>query len=95
MNDLIERRRRLLGPNVPTFYETPVHIVRGEGVWLWDVSGRRYLDCYNNVAHVGIFVCNLNFISGTKIASRITTINHRLLLLLLRLRLCVVGRRAL
>ena len=53
MNDLIERRRRLLGPNVPTFYETPVHIVRGEGVWLWDASGRRYLDCYNNVAHVG------------------------------------------
>ncbi len=47
------RRERLLGPNVPTFYETPVHIVRGEGVWLFDAEGRRYLDCYNNVAHVG------------------------------------------
>lgn len=47
------RRARLLGPNVPTFYETPVHLVRGEGVWLWDAEGRRYLDCYNNVAHVG------------------------------------------
>ncbi|MBS0564128.1 MAG: aminotransferase class III-fold pyridoxal phosphate-dependent enzyme [Proteobacteria bacterium] len=51
--DLIERRRRLLGPNVPTFYDEPVHIVRGEGVWLYDADGRRYLDCYNNVAHVG------------------------------------------
>jgi 4-aminobutyrate aminotransferase-like enzyme len=50
---LLERRARLMGPNVPTFYQTPVHIVRGEGVWLWDASGRRYLDCYNNVAHVG------------------------------------------
>lgn len=52
-NDLTARRARLLGPNVPTFYERPVHIVRGEGVWLWDAECRRYLDCYNNVAHLG------------------------------------------
>jgi 4-aminobutyrate aminotransferase-like enzyme len=51
--DLIARRARLLGPNVPTFYDDPVHIVRGEGVWLWDAAGRRYLDCYNNVPHLG------------------------------------------
>lgn len=50
---LAERRARLMGPNVPTFYRTPVHIVRGEGVWLWDADGKRYLDAYNNVAHVG------------------------------------------
>ncbi|MEM6825972.1 MAG: aminotransferase class III-fold pyridoxal phosphate-dependent enzyme [Pseudomonadota bacterium] len=50
---LLDRRARLLGPNVPTFYDEPVHLVRGEGVWLWDAEGRRYLDCYNNVPHVG------------------------------------------
>jgi 4-aminobutyrate aminotransferase-like enzyme len=53
MSDLIARRRALLGPNVSTFYAEPVHVVRGEGVWLWDADGRRYLDCYNNVPHVG------------------------------------------
>lgn len=55
MNDteLTEKRRALLGPNVSTFYRRPVHIVRGEDVWLWDADGRRYLDCYNNVPHVG------------------------------------------
>ncbi len=47
------RRARLLGPNVPTFYRQPPEIVRGEGVWLWDSEGRRYLDAYNNVPHVG------------------------------------------
>lgn len=52
-SDLMARRARFLGPNVPTFYERPVHIVRGQGVWLWDAEGRRYLDCYNNVAHLG------------------------------------------
>lgn len=53
MVDLMERRRALLGPNMSTFYDEPVHIVRGEGVWLWDAEGRKYLDCYNNVPHVG------------------------------------------
>lgn len=53
MPDLMQRRRNLLGPNVSTFYDEPVHMVRGEGVWLWDAAGRQYLDCYNNVPHVG------------------------------------------
>ena len=50
---LLDRRARLLGPNMSTFYEEPVHLVRGQGVWLWDADGRQYLDCYNNVPHVG------------------------------------------
>ncbi len=50
---LIARRERLLGRNMSLFYQDPVHLVRGEGVWLWDADGRRYLDCYNNVPHVG------------------------------------------
>ncbi|MEM8788819.1 MAG: aminotransferase class III-fold pyridoxal phosphate-dependent enzyme [Pseudomonadota bacterium] len=53
MLDLVAKRRELLGPNVSTFYDDPVHIVRGKGVWLWDADGRKYLDCYNNVPHVG------------------------------------------
>jgi 4-aminobutyrate aminotransferase-like enzyme len=52
-SDLMARRAERLGPNVSTFYEDPVHLVRGDGVWLWDAEGRKYLDCYNNVPHVG------------------------------------------
>lgn len=50
---LLERRARVLGAKAPLFYEEPLHIVRGEGVWLFDADGRRYLDMYNNVPHVG------------------------------------------
>lgn len=50
---LVADRTRFLGPNVSTFYDDPIHIVKGEGVWLWDANGRKYLDCYNNVPHVG------------------------------------------
>jgi 4-aminobutyrate aminotransferase-like enzyme len=49
---LLERRRRAL-PRSPLFYSQPVHLVRGEGVWLFDPDDRRYLDCYNNVAVAG------------------------------------------
>lgn len=51
--ELIKKRRELLGHNVSMSYNTPLKIVRGEGVWLIDDSGRAYLDCYNNVAHLG------------------------------------------
>jgi len=50
---LLERRYRVLGRNTPLFYERPVHLVKGQGVWLTDVDSRDYLDVYNNVPHVG------------------------------------------
>jgi 4-aminobutyrate aminotransferase-like enzyme len=51
--DLMARRARLLGAGAPLFYDEPLHIVRGEGVWLYDAAGRAYLDVYNNVPVVG------------------------------------------
>jgi len=51
--DLLARRRRTLAPSYQLFYDEPVQLVRGEGVWLWDTDGNRYLDCYNNVPSVG------------------------------------------
>ena len=51
--ELLARRERLLGPGNPLFYDEPVHLVRGEGVWLYGNDGTRYLDCYNNVPCVG------------------------------------------
>ena len=50
---LIARREAVLGPAYRLFYERPVHVVRGEGVWLYGPGGEAYLDVYNNVACVG------------------------------------------
>ena len=36
--EMIERRRRLLGPGYQLFYQNPLHLVRGEGVWVYDVE---------------------------------------------------------
>jgi len=53
VRELLERRARVLGPSYKLFYESPVHVVRGEGVWLYDEGGEPYLDVYNNVPSVG------------------------------------------
>ncbi|AIK14335.1 aminotransferase class-III [Pectobacterium atrosepticum] len=50
---LLARRQRVLGGGYRLFYEEPLHVARGEGVWLFDHQGKRYLDVYNNVASVG------------------------------------------
>jgi 4-aminobutyrate aminotransferase-like enzyme/Ser/Thr protein kinase RdoA (MazF antagonist) len=51
--DVLERRRAAMGRKPYLFYDPPLHIVRGDGVWLQDAAGRRFLDCYNNVPCVG------------------------------------------
>ena len=50
---MLVRRKRLLGPAYRLFYDQPINIVRGEGVWLFDQNDKPYLDMYNNVPHVG------------------------------------------
>jgi 4-aminobutyrate aminotransferase-like enzyme len=51
--ELVARRQRTFGPTSMLFYKRPLNLVRGEGVWLHDADGTRYLDAYNNVASVG------------------------------------------
>ena len=51
--DQLLSRRKLLGPAYRLFYDEPVTPIKGEGVWLEDTQGRRYLDAYNNVPVVG------------------------------------------
>ncbi|HEX2755226.1 MAG TPA: aminotransferase class III-fold pyridoxal phosphate-dependent enzyme, partial [Candidatus Limnocylindrales bacterium] len=51
--EILAARRQRLGPSLSLSYRTPLHIVRGEGAFLYDAGGRAYLDCVNNVAHVG------------------------------------------
>ncbi|GKW15554.1 aspartate aminotransferase family protein [Pectobacterium carotovorum subsp. carotovorum] len=50
---LTNKRAQVLGDSYRLFYRNPVHLVRGEGQYLWDASGHKYLDVYNNVASIG------------------------------------------
>src|SRR5690348_15810972 len=37
-----------------TYARLPVAFTRGEGVWLWDTAGRRYLDALSGIAVCGL-----------------------------------------
>jgi 4-aminobutyrate aminotransferase-like enzyme len=53
LKTLLRRREKSMGGAYRLFYDQPLQIVRGEGVWLYDADGKKYLDVYNNVPHVG------------------------------------------
>lgn len=74
---LVARRTAALGPAYRLFYETPVHLVRGQGVWLYDKDGHAYLDAYNNVASVGH--CHPDVIAATAQQSAIFASHTRYL----------------
>ncbi len=51
--ETLARRRKLIGKNLSVAYKEPVKIVRGWMQYLWDEEGRKFIDAYNNVPHVG------------------------------------------
>ena len=53
MSELLDRHHRVMGGHAPLFYEDPLTLQSGNGVWLENLNGDRYLDLYNNVPCVG------------------------------------------
>ena len=46
------KRTQFMGES-PLFYKEPIYLEKGEGVWLYDKAGKKYLDVYNNVPVAG------------------------------------------
>jgi 4-aminobutyrate aminotransferase-like enzyme len=51
--DIHNLRQKHIASNVTLSYKNPLQIVRGRAQYLYDETGREYLDCINNVCHVG------------------------------------------
>lgn len=56
--NLREKQREYLFPNVATLYEEPLVLVRGEGKYVWDAEGRQYLDAFGGILTVGLGHCH-------------------------------------
>lgn len=52
-SSLQARRKESFSSNLKTSYEQPVALVRGIRHFVFDHDGRKFLDAYNNVPHVG------------------------------------------
>ncbi len=76
-SDLLERRQLLLGPSLSISYRNKLNIVRGQGAYLYDHTGRQYLDCVNNICHVGH--CHPHVVESLQRQAKVLNTNTRYL----------------
>jgi 4-aminobutyrate aminotransferase-like enzyme/Ser/Thr protein kinase RdoA (MazF antagonist) len=50
---LKQERKKVIGANLSISYRNPIKIVKGALQYLYDEQGNTYIDCVNNVSHVG------------------------------------------
>ena len=77
VSPLHRRRQEAIGPSLSLSYTKPLHIVRGKGQYLYDPSDITYLDCVNNVCHVGH--CNPHVVSAIQQQAALLNTNTRYL----------------
>src|SRR5919202_4191634 len=53
-SETVRKHKEFLSPAVATYYQEPLALVRGEGQYVWDDAGNRYLDCFGGVLTVSI-----------------------------------------
>src|SRR5437764_5940010 len=53
-SETIRKHKEFLFPAVATYYQEPLALVRGEGMYVWDDQGNRYLDCFGGVLTVSV-----------------------------------------
>lgn len=54
LSEAIRKHKEFLFPAVATYYQEPVALVKGEGEYVWDDQGNKYLDCFGGVLTVSV-----------------------------------------
>ena len=57
-SEVVSIRRQNLGPSMAHYYSRPLHVHRGSMQWLWDTSGKRYLDFFGGIVTVSVGHCH-------------------------------------
>jgi 4-aminobutyrate aminotransferase-like enzyme len=73
-SDIVRKHKEFLFPAVATYYQEPVALVRGEGQYVWDDAGKRYLDCFGGVLTVSVGHANPQV--NAAIIEQVKTISH-------------------
>ena len=56
--EVIDMRREFLSPSLLCYYRDPLMIVEGSMQWLFDETGRRYLDFFGGIVTVSVGHCH-------------------------------------
>ena len=54
VSDAVRKHKEFLFPALATYYAEPIALVKGEGEYVWDDQGNRYLDCFGGVLTVSV-----------------------------------------
>src|SRR5690349_16377773 len=54
VSDAVRKHKEFLFPAVATYYQEPIALIKGEGEYVWDDQGNRYLDCFGGVLTVSV-----------------------------------------
>jgi 4-aminobutyrate aminotransferase-like enzyme len=73
-SETIRKHKEFLFPAVATYYQEPLALVRGEGLYVWDDAGNRYLDCFGGVLTVSVGHANPKV--NAAIIEQVKTISH-------------------
>lgn len=73
-HDIRRMQKEYLFPCVATYYEHPLVLERGQGMYVWDDQGNKYLDCFGGVLTISVGHANPQV--NRAIAEQIDKISH-------------------
>src|SRR5256885_1311606 len=73
-SDIVRKHKEFLFPAVATYYQEPVALVRGEGMYVWDDQDNKYLDCFGGVLTVSVGHANPKV--NEAIIEQVKTLSH-------------------
>ncbi len=71
---IVAKHREFLFPAVAMYYQEPLALVRGEGLYVWDDAGRRYLDAFGGVLTISVGHANPKVVAA--IVEQVKTLSH-------------------
>ena len=73
-DEVIAMRKQHLNPVIFHYYRKPIMIVEGKAQWLFDETGRRYLDGFGGIVTVGLGHCHPEVAEAARLQGE--TISH-------------------
>jgi 4-aminobutyrate aminotransferase len=73
-SDAVRKHKEYLFPAVSMYYQDPIALVKGEGNYVWDDQGNRYLDAFGGVLTVSVGHANPKVVQA--IVDQVKKINH-------------------
>jgi len=74
VSETVRKHKEFIFPAVANYYQEPLPLVRGSGMYVWDEKGDQYLDCFGGILTVSVGHANPAVIKA--VAEQVASIAH-------------------